>query len=62
MDQYGHGRGTQHGGFSQYSIVRSKYCYVLTTNISPLDAVLMEPLGIRNIIIQLVEKMPKSII
>ena len=45
MDQYGHGRGTPHGGLSQFSIVSSKYCYQLTTNITPTQAVLMEPLG-----------------
>jgi len=46
MDQYGHGRGTEHGGFSEYSIVSSKYCYVLKSAITPLEAVLMEPLGV----------------
>jgi len=46
MDQYGHGRGTEHGGFSQYSLVSSKYCYRFTSSISPLQAVLMEPLGV----------------
>ena len=25
LDQYGHGKGTEHGGFSEYSIVSSKY-------------------------------------
>ena len=43
--RYGHGKGTQHGGFSEYSIVSSKYCYVFKTDISPLHGVLMEPLG-----------------
>ena len=28
MSQYGHGKGTEHGGFSEFSIVSSKYCYV----------------------------------
>jgi len=46
MNQYGHGRGTEHGGFSEYSIVSSKYCYVFKTDITPLQAVLMEPLGV----------------
>jgi len=46
MNQYGHGRGTEHGGFSEYSIVSSKYCYVFKTDITPLQGVLMEPLGV----------------
>jgi len=46
MDQYGHGRGTEHGGFSEYSIVKEKYCYVLQHNISALQAVLLEPMGV----------------
>jgi len=46
MNQYGHGRGTEHGGFSEYSIVSSKYCYVFKTDISFLSGVLLEPLGV----------------
>ena len=45
MNQYGHGRGTQHGGFSEFSIVSSKYCYVFKTEMPFLKGVLMEPLG-----------------
>ena len=47
MNQYGHGRGTQHGGFSEYSIVSSKYCYVFKTEMPFLKGVLMEPLGVQ---------------
>jgi len=46
MNQYGHGKGTTQGGFSQFSVVKAKYCYQLTTNISFLDAVLLEPMGV----------------
>jgi len=46
MNQYGHGRGTQHGGFSEFSIVSSKYCYVFKTEMPFLSGVLMEPLGV----------------
>jgi len=46
MNQYGHGRGTQHGGFSEFSIVSSKYCYVFKTEMPFLKGVLMEPLGV----------------
>jgi threonine 3-dehydrogenase len=45
MDQYGHGRGTMHGGCSQFSIVPSKYCYQLKHNITTNEAVLLEPMG-----------------
>ena len=45
MDQYGHGRGTVHGGCSQFSIVRSKYCYQMKRDITPTQAVLLEPMG-----------------
>ena len=38
-------RGTEHGGFSEYSIVSSKYCYVFQTDISFLHGVLLEPMG-----------------
>ena len=48
MDQYGHGRGTMHGGFSEFSIVKAKYCYRLKTDISDDDAVLLEPMGNKN--------------
>ncbi|XP_023330135.1 uncharacterized protein LOC111702613 [Eurytemora carolleeae] len=46
MDQYGHGRGTEHGGFSEYSIVKERFCYVLKHGLSPLQAVLLEPMGV----------------
>ena len=46
MNQYGHGRGTQHGGFSEFSIVSSKYCYSLQAGMSSLQGVLLEPLGV----------------
>ena len=45
MSQYGHGKGTTQGGFSEYSVVKAKYCYPLKTDISYIDAVLLEPMG-----------------
>ena len=45
MNQYGHGKGTTQGGFSEYSVVKAKYCYPLKTDISYIDAVLLEPMG-----------------
>ncbi len=41
MNQYGHGKGTTQGGFSEYSVVKAKYCYPLKTDISYIDAVLL---------------------
>jgi hypothetical protein len=35
--RYGHGKGTEHGGFSEYSVLKGKYCYVLQHGISPLQ-------------------------
>ena len=46
MDQYGHGRGTTQGGFSEYSIVKAKYCYQLKYGITQNEACLLEPMGI----------------
>lgn len=46
MDQYGHGRGTDQGGCAQYSSVPARYCYVLTRNLTPNQAVLLEPMGV----------------
>lgn len=46
MNQYGHGRGTEHGGCSQYSIVPEQYCYVITRQLTPTQAVLLEPMGV----------------
>merc|ERR1712002_1422899 len=46
MSQYGHGKGTTQGGCSQYSSVPSKYCYVLTRDITSNQAVLLEPMGV----------------
>ncbi|XP_039273046.2 L-threonine 3-dehydrogenase-like [Styela clava] len=46
LSQYGHGRGTIHGGCSQYSIVNEKYCYKLQHNITDNEAVLLEPMGV----------------
>ena len=52
MSQYGHGKGTIHGGFSEYSIVPSRYCYKLQDAsssrwpITPVQAVLLEPMAV----------------
>jgi len=46
MAQYGHGKGTIHGGFSEYSIVPARYLYRTQTNISDEEACLLEPFGV----------------
>ena len=55
MDQYGHGKGTEHGGFSEYSIVPARYCFKLTKNISPIQAVLLEPMGVAHNCLEQIE-------
>ena len=51
MKQYGHGKGTTQGGFSEYSTVKEKYCYELKYDITPNEAALLEPMGKHNFFI-----------
>ncbi|XP_069976558.1 L-threonine 3-dehydrogenase isoform X2 [Penaeus vannamei] len=46
MDQYGHGRGTDQGGCCQFSRVPARFCYALTRDLTPDQAVLLEPMGV----------------
>eukprot|EP00118_Oscarella_pearsei_P009889 m.58176 g.58176 ORF g.58176 m.58176 type:complete len:357 (+) comp34797_c0_seq1:572-1642(+) len=46
MKQYGHGRGTIHGGCSQYTIIPAAYAYLLKTDIDDDKACLLEPFGV----------------
>lgn len=46
MSQFGHGKGTIHGGCADYFVVRESYCYKLRHQISWRDAALLEPLGV----------------
>jgi threonine dehydrogenase-like Zn-dependent dehydrogenase len=46
MGQPGHGKKTIHGGCSEYTIIPARYAYVLKTDIDPLRACLLEPLGV----------------
>ncbi|ELU05464.1 hypothetical protein CAPTEDRAFT_157510 [Capitella teleta] len=55
MGQYGHGKKTTHGGFSQYSVLSSKYCFPLTRNITLDEAVLLEPCGVAHNAIEQLE-------
>ena len=42
LNQFGHGKGTVYGGCSEFTIIPSKYAYLLTTGISDEAAVIME--------------------
>lgn len=58
LSQYGHGKGTVHGGFSEYSIIPARYAYILKTDLDPELACLLEPFGVSH---QGVEKLePKN--
>ncbi|XP_013082565.2 L-threonine 3-dehydrogenase-like [Biomphalaria glabrata] len=46
MGQYGHGKKTQHGGCSEYSIVPAKYLYRLTRDLDAEQIAMLEPLGV----------------
>lgn len=46
MEQFGHGKGTPYGGLSQATILPAKYAYLLKTDISNEEAVLLEPFGV----------------
>jgi len=46
MGQFGHGKQTPYGGFSEYTIVPARYLYVLTTNLDPKLTCLLEPFGV----------------
>ena len=46
LNQYGHGKGTMHGGCSQFSIIPARYAYLLQTNLDLELACLMEPLAV----------------
>ena len=46
MRQYGHGRGTEQGGCSEYSIVADRYAYKLEYDLSDEQACLLEPTGV----------------
>ena len=46
MGQYGHGKGTDQGGCSEYSVVADRYAYKLELDISDEQACLLEPTGV----------------
>ncbi|RUS76558.1 hypothetical protein EGW08_015690 [Elysia chlorotica] len=46
MGQYGHGKQTQQGGCSEYSVVPAKYLYALTRDLDAEQIAMLEPLGV----------------
>jgi len=46
MGQFGHGKQTVYGGFSEYTIVPARYLYVLKTDLDPKLTCLLEPFGV----------------
>ena len=42
MEQFGHGKGTIYGGCSEYTIVPSKYAYLLKSDIDDAKAAILE--------------------
>ncbi|CAG5131396.1 unnamed protein product [Candidula unifasciata] len=52
MGQYGHGKKTEHGGCSEYSIVPERYLYRLKSDLDPEQIALLEPLGVAHNMIE----------
>ncbi|XP_041363511.1 L-threonine 3-dehydrogenase-like [Gigantopelta aegis] len=55
MGQFGHGKLTQHGGCSEYSIVQQKYLYQLKRDLTPEEIAMLEPLGVSHNAIEKLE-------
>jgi len=55
MGQFGHGKKTIHGGFSQYTIVPARYAYLMKTNLEARLACLLEPVGVAHHAVEEVE-------
>jgi 2-desacetyl-2-hydroxyethyl bacteriochlorophyllide A dehydrogenase len=46
LNQFGHGKGTVYGGCSEYTIIPSRYAYLLTTDLDDARAAILEPCGV----------------
>ncbi|XP_050392902.1 L-threonine 3-dehydrogenase [Patella vulgata] len=55
MGQFGHGKKTEYGGCSEYTIVPAKYLYVMKRNLSPDEIAMLEPLGVAHNAIERLE-------
>ncbi len=42
LNQFGYGKGTKHGGLSEYTIVPARYAYLLTTQLEDSKAAILE--------------------
>ena len=42
LNQFGHGKGTVYGGCSEYTIIPSRYAYLLTTDLDDARAAILE--------------------
>ena len=42
LNQFGYGKGTKHGGLSEYTIIPSKYAYLLKTDLDDSRAAILE--------------------
>lgn len=42
LNQFGYGKGTKHGGLSEYTIIPAKYAYLLKTNLEDAKAAILE--------------------
>lgn len=42
LNQFGYGKGTKHGGLSDYTIIPAKYAYLLKTDLDDAKAAILE--------------------
>lgn len=42
MNQFGYGKGTKHGGLSEYTIIPARYAYLLKTPLEDAKAAILE--------------------
>jgi len=42
LNQFGYGKGTKHGGLSQFTILPAKYAYLLKTDLEDAKAAILE--------------------
>ncbi len=42
LNQFGYGKGTKHGGLSEYTIIPAKYAYLLKTDLEDAKAAILE--------------------
>ncbi|XP_003382380.1 PREDICTED: uncharacterized protein LOC100634840 isoform X1 [Amphimedon queenslandica] len=55
LDQFGYGKGTKHGGCSEYTIIPAKFAYLLQTDIDDAQAAILEPCGVAHQAVESIE-------